>query len=133
MRDVRSAEDLTEDPQVKPTDPPPFIDVPVKTNDPKALKRKQIDDKAKALKDEADLREILATQGGVRFLARLLGELCYLDFTVFHSNSMTMANIAGRRQIGLEIKELIRECDFDLWVKVDREMAGRRANHSPHR
>jgi hypothetical protein len=118
----RSAEDLDRDPQVKPERLPPFLDKPVKSNDPKAIRKKEIDDKGKSLKQENDIREVLSTQAGTRFMARLLGEICYLDVSAFHPNNSTMCNIAGRRQVGQVVKELIRDCDFDLWVKVDREL-----------
>lgn len=126
MSDLRDADDLTRDPQEERAAELPFLDPIVKSNDPKALKKKAIDDKSKALKQENDLREILSTQAGVRFVARVLGDLCYIDVTPFHTNTTTMANIAGRRQIGLELKTLIRDVDFDLWVKVDRELEAAR-------
>lgn len=122
MSDLRSADDLTRDPQDEPEKVPPFLEQPRKTNDPKALKKQATDDKAKQLRQENDLRAILATEAGVRFMARLLGEICFIDAPAFHPNSSTMSNIAGRRQIGQVVKELIRDCDFDLWVKVDREL-----------
>jgi hypothetical protein len=124
MKD-RSAEDLSRDPN-QPDALPDFLDEPVKTNDPKELRKKQIDDKAKELKQEADLREVLSTQGGVRFVARILDELCYIDATPFNPNNSTMCNIAGRRQIAMEIKRMVRDADFELWVKVDRELESRR-------
>ncbi len=120
------ADDLTRDPQEPRPELPAFLDPVVKANDPKALRKKGVDDKGKALKAEADLREVLATQAGVRFVARILADLCYLDAPAFHPNNSTMCNIAGRRQIGQEIKTLIRDADFDLWVSVDRELETRR-------
>jgi hypothetical protein len=122
MVELRSADDLQRDPQEEAEKPLPFLERPQKTNDPKALKQKGIDDKAKAIKQENDLREVLGTQGGIRFMARLLGEICLLDASAFHPNNSTMCNIAGRRQIGQTVKEIIRDADFDLWVKVDREL-----------
>lgn len=118
----RSAEDLDRDPQSAPDKLPPFLEKPTKTNDPQSLKRKAIDDKGKELKQQNDIREFLSTQAGVRFIARLLGEICYLDTSAFHPNNSTMCNIAGRRQVGQTVKELIRDVDFDLWVTVDREI-----------
>jgi hypothetical protein len=127
VADLRSADDLTRDPQAPDEELPIFLDRPPKTNDPKELKRKATDDKAKALKQESDLREVLATAAGVRFVAKILNDFCVLDAPAFHPNNSTMCNIAGRRQVGQQIKELIRDCDFDLWVKVDREIEAARA------
>jgi hypothetical protein len=122
MNDTRSADDLTRDPQEEPERLPAFLKEPPKTNDPKELKRKATDDKARAIKQENDVRELLATQAGIRFMARLLGEICFIDASAFHQNNSVMSNIAGRRQVGQQIKEIIRDADFDLWVKVDREL-----------
>ena len=117
----RSAEDLYSDPD-RPETLPAFLEKPQRSNDPKALKAKAIDDKGKALKQENDVREVLASQAGIRFVARLLGEICFLDVSAFHPNNSTMCNIAGRRQVGQVLKEIIRDVDFDLWVEVDREL-----------
>jgi hypothetical protein len=119
MSDIRSAEDLQRDPQEEPEKPLPFLDRPVKTNDPKALKSKAIDDKARTLKHEGDLRSILSTEAGVRFMARLLGEICCIDQSEFHPTSSVKDNIIGRRQVGHVVKDLIRDCDWGLWSKVD--------------
>lgn len=126
MVETRSADDLTKDPQEEVEKPLSFLERPQKTNDPKALKQKGIDDKAKQLKEQNDIRAILTTEPGVRFMARLLGEICFIDASAFHSNNSTMCNIAGRRQVGQSVKELIRDCDFELWVKVDREIEAMR-------
>lgn len=117
-----NADDLTRDPQEPPEKPLPFLERSRKTNDAKELKKQGIDDKAKQIKEQNDIRSILATEAGVRFVARLLGEICYIDASAFHPNNSTMCNIAGRRQVGQVVKDLVRDVDFDLWVKVDREI-----------
>lgn len=127
MTETRSADDLNRDPQEEPEKLPAFLEQPRKTNDPKHLKKQATDDKARAIKQESDVREILNLTAGIRFMARILGEICYLDESAFHPNNSTMCNIAGRRQVGQKIKEMIRDCDFELWVKVDRELEGMRA------
>jgi wobble nucleotide-excising tRNase len=127
VADLRSADDLTRDPQAPDEELPIFLDRPPKTNDPKELRRKATDDKAKALKQESDLREVLATAGGIRFLSRLLSEVCYIDESAFNPNNSIMSNIAGRRQIGQAIKEMIRNVDFEAWIRVDREIEAARA------
>jgi hypothetical protein len=118
----RAADDLYRDPQEPPEKLPAFLKEPPKTNDPKELKRKATDDKARELKQQNDIRTILSTEPGVRFVARILGELCCIDTPAFHPQSSVMCNIAGRRQVGQQIKEMIRDTDFDLWVRVDREL-----------
>ena len=99
-----------------------MIAKPIKTNDPKALKAKAIDDKAKELKQQNDIRAILSTEAGVRFVARILGEICFIDAPAFHPQQSTMCNIAGRRQVGQQLKEIIRDSEWALWVKVDWEL-----------
>ena len=122
MSELRSADDLNRDPQDEPEKPLPFLERPQKTNDPKALKQKAVDDKAKAIRQENDIRAILGTEAGIRFMARLLGEICFIDASAFHPTSSVMSNIAGRRQVGQQVKEIIREADFELWIRVDREI-----------
>ncbi len=124
---TRSADDLTRDPQDEPEKLPPYLDKPVKTNDPKALKAKATDDKAKEIREQNDIRAILSTEAGVRFMGRILGEFCYIDESVFNPNNAIMSNIAGRRQVGQQIKFAIRDTDFDLWIKVDHQLEERRA------
>jgi hypothetical protein len=123
---TRSADDLYKDPQAEPEVLPAFLREPPKTNDPKELKRKATDDKARELKQQNDIRAILTTEAGVRFMARLLGEICFIDAPAFHPNNSTMSNIAGRRQVGQTVKDIIRDTDFNLWVKVDRELEEQR-------
>jgi hypothetical protein len=125
MTEARSADDLYSDPQ-EAEKPLPFLERPQKTNDPKAIKAKGIDDKAKRIKQENDIRALLGTEAGIRFIARILGEFCYIDASAFHPNNSTMCNISGRRQVGQQIKEAIRDFDFDSWVKVDRELEQQR-------
>lgn len=122
----RDAQDLTVDLQDKRPDEPQFLDAPVKNNDPVAQRKKAIDDKARALREENDLREVLSSQAGVRFVAKVLTEYCAIDEFAFHPNNSTMCNIAGRRQVAQQIKSLIRDADFELWVQVDREIESRR-------
>lgn len=119
---VRDADDLTRDPQEDRPKDSPFLDPVVKSNDPKALKKQATDAKSKALRQENDVRELLGTQAGIRFVARLLGEICFIDESAFNPNNSTMCNIAGRRQVGQQVKTIIRDCSFELWVKVDREL-----------
>lgn len=132
MNEARSADDLNRDPQEPEEKLPAFLDETRSTNDPKKLKKQATDDKAKRIRQENDVRAILATEAGVRFMARLLGEICFIDAPAFHPNNGTMCNIAGRRQVGQAVKDLIRDCDFELWVKVDRELeAGRPKPKTP--
>lgn len=120
MAEPRSAEDLNRDPQVEER-PDSLVGTPRKTNDPKALKKQAIDDKGRALQEEADLRWVLSSPAGVRFVARVMGA-CGVDEVYFHPSNSTMCEIAGRRSIARQIKNWIRDADFGLWVGVDREI-----------
>lgn len=118
----RNADELFRDPQEPEEKLPDFIDAPQKTNDPKALAKKAIDDKAKELEMEGDLRAVLSTLQGRRFVARMLTEVCYINEDVFNPNNSVMSHTAGRRQVGITVKNWIRAADFELWVAVDREI-----------
>ncbi len=128
MAEARSAEDLTRDPQAedKPDAANRLTERPRKTNDPKALKKQALDDKAKQLQEEADLRWVLSLANGVRFIARVMG-ICGADESAFHPSNSVMCEIAGRRSIARQIKNWCRDADFELWVKVDREIEAGRA------
>src|SRR5580693_8113386 len=119
---TRSADDLYKDPQDEPEKVPAFLKEPAKNNDPKQLRQKAIDDKAREIKQQNDIRAILSTEAGVRFVARILGEICFIDAPAFHPQQSTMCNIAGRRQVGQQLKEIIRDSEWALWVKVDWEL-----------
>ena len=121
-QEIRSADDLTRDPQAEPERDPPFLDIPAKTNDPKAHSKPKRSRTRQVYRAESDLREVLSTMAGIRFVSRILSEICCIDAPAFHPSNSVMSNIAGRRQVGQQIKELIREADFDLWVRVDREI-----------
>ena len=119
---TRSAEDLTRDPQEPETAPAEFLDPVVKSNDPKQLKDKALSDRAKELKDESDVRAILATEAGVRFVSRILKDLCSFHAPYWSPNYGEMSNIAGRRQVGGGIIEWVKNADLDQWFKVEREL-----------
>lgn len=98
-----------------------ILDKPIPTNDPKALKKKGLSDKARDLEQEADLRTVLATVQGVRFMARLI-EACGWNQPYFHPSNSFMCEIAGRRSIAYQLEQWISDADLALWIRVRSEL-----------
>lgn len=122
MHDPRNAEELFDPDSAKPDNADAILDAPNKTNDPKALKKKALDDKSKELRDENDVRWVLSDPRGVRFIARLIGGPCGWNQPYFHPSNSQMCEIAGRRSIAYQLEELISNADLSLWFAVRAEL-----------
>lgn len=118
----RSAEELFEPNAGKPDDADRFLDRPQRTADPKALRKKALSDKQKELSEENDLKAVLATPEGVRFIARLIGGPCGWNLPYYHASNSVMCEVAGRRSIGYQLEQWISDCDLELWFRVRREL-----------
>ena len=123
MNSPRSAEELTADPQEegKPDSTAAFLDKPQNAADAPALRERAISDKSKALKLENDVRAVLATPAGVRFVARLV-EVCGWSTPYFHPSNSVMCEIAGRRSIAYQLEQWISDVDLNLWFAVRKEL-----------
>lgn len=121
----RTADDLDRDPQVEPDKTPAFLDAPVNASDPKQLKAKALTDKSRALKEENDVRAVLGTPAGVRFVARLICS-CGWNAPYFMPNNSAMCEVAGRRSIAWQLEQWISDTDLSLWFAVRRELEGSR-------
>lgn len=117
-----SAEELF-DPE-KP-DEKQISDRPIRSGDAKQLRKKAITDKQVGLQEENDLRAILGTPEGVRFVTRLLGA-CGWNLPHFHPDPGFMAEIAGRRSIALQLENWISDADLGLWFAVRSELETKR-------
>ena len=122
----RNANDLSLDPQAeeKKLD---FLDPVVNSADPKQLRKKAISDKNRELQDEADLRTVLGTPAGVRFVARIVGGPCGWGYPHFNPSNSIMSETAGRRSVGWQIEQWVRDADLSFWHQVDRELNELRA------
>lgn len=118
---ARSAEELF-DPAAKADSTDQFLDRPQRTADPKALKKKALTDKQRELSEENDLKAVLATPEGVRFIARLIGGPCGWNLPYYHASNSVMCEVAGRRSIGYQLEQWISDCDLELWFRVRREL-----------
>lgn len=123
----RSAEELF-DPDGQQSDGTErIIDGPVRAADPKALKRKALNDKAEEFTDEADLREVLAipSGAGARFIARVI-EACGWNTPHFHPSNSMMCEIAGRRSIAWQLEQWTSDANLELWFAVRAELEKKR-------
>jgi hypothetical protein len=119
-RPPRNADELF-DPEGSQPDPVDrILDQPPRTNDPRALKQRAISQKARDLTEENDLRAIVATPEGRRFIVRLLMR-CGIDQPVYHPSNSTMCEIAGRRQIANDLRDWVKNCGLEQWFAVEQE------------
>lgn len=123
MSDIpKSAEDLYGDWDAPKSDgAEAFLDQPVNASNPKQLKAKALSDKQREFKHENDLREVLASAAGVRFVARVIGA-CGWNAPHFHPNNSTMCEVAGRRSIAWQLEQWIADTDLSLWFAVRQEL-----------
>jgi hypothetical protein len=106
------------DPEKEPA--PQFLDRPQRANDPKALQEKALKDKSRDLQDENDLRAVLATREGIRFVVRLL-LACGIDQPVFQANNSLMCEVAGRRSIANQLRDWVKNVGLKEWFAVEEE------------
>lgn len=103
-----------------------FLDDPQPNSDPKVLQTRKLKDKSKDLKEEGDLLVVLSTPEGIRFLVKLFG-ICGLDQPSFHPSNSVMCEIAGRRQIGNQLRDWIKDAGLEHWFAIEREFEKFRA------
>lgn len=120
-----NAEELF-DPHGARRKPEGFLDPRARANDPQALRKKAISDKQRTLNDENDLRTILSTEEGVRFVARLIAGPCGWNLPHFHASNSVMCEVAGRRSIAYQLEQWISDVDVELWFAVRRELEKQR-------
>jgi hypothetical protein len=116
----RDAEELTDPDAHKEDESAGFLDRPQKNSDTRSLQAKRVSDKSRDLKEESDLIEVLATEGGVRFIVRLLNR-CGIDAPVFHPSNSVMCEVAGRRQIANDVRTWIKDAGLEYWFRVEQE------------
>lgn len=76
--------------------------------------------KRRAERDAEDLRWVLSTPQGRRFLASLLSA-AQVDSTSFDPNPFRLAWVAGRRALGSEIDGRIRRASPGGWLQMMSE------------
>lgn len=119
---VQSAEELYNDPDSNKSDgTEKFLDQPVNASNPVQLKAKALTDKQRDLKQENDIRAVLSSEAGVRFIARMIGA-CGWNAPYFQPNNSAMCETAGRRSIAWQLEQWISDTDLTLWFAVRREL-----------
>lgn len=74
-----------------------------------------------------DLRSILATKSGRRWLWRWLGE-CRVFQDSFTTNALAMSNMEGMRKIGLMLLAEIKEADQNAFILMQQENTANEEN-----
>lgn len=104
-------------------EPEELFEEPDSSSDPERLKEKELSELQARLQQEADLRAVLATPEGRRFLVRIF-DICGYNEEYLQPNHGLMAATAGRRQISRQVCDWIREVipdGFSLWQLFDAE------------
>lgn len=117
----QTAEELFDPDARKPDGTEVFLDQPVNASDPKQLKARAISDKAKELKEENDIRAVLSTPSGIRFVSRLVNA-CGWNMPYYMPHNGAMCEVAGRRSIAWQLEQWISDTDLSLWFAVRREL-----------
>jgi hypothetical protein len=118
---LNDADDLFDPDAKKPDGSEAFLDQPVNASNPKQLKAKALSDKQREFKQENDIRAVLSTEAGVRFVAGIISR-CGWHEPFFHPNNSTMCEVAGRRSIAWQIEQQVKNTDLGLWFSVEREL-----------
>lgn len=71
--------------------------------------------------DRVDLRELMGTEGGRRYVWRILLKCKVFDES-FHPNALQMAAIAGNRDIGVWLLGEMQGACYDLYLKMETEV-----------
>lgn len=67
-----------------------------------------------------DLRAVMGTEAGRRFIWRLLG-ITGIHRTSFNTNALTMAKDEGQRNVGLTIEAEVLEADTKAYLTMQQE------------
>ena len=102
----------------------------VNAADPLAQKESRLTELQIRVKEENDIRAVLATPEGRRLIVRVF-DICGRNTPYFHPNNSTMSEIAGRRSIAFQIENWIRDVDHTLWQAVDVEIESTRPRPEP--
>jgi len=89
---------------------------------------KKADKKATNKRDQelADIKAVMSTEAGRRFIYRLINEICHYDtLSATHSGSFTYLN-EGERNVGRIVKGECYEAAFETYQLMEKEcMAGK--------
>jgi hypothetical protein len=88
---------------------------------PKKVREKgRKEDREERQRDD-DLRELLASDVGRRFLRRLIFDVCHLNQTSIHPSGQQFAVNEGARGVGVKLQGEIMAADIEGWIRLLRE------------
>jgi hypothetical protein len=93
----------------------------VNASNPRTVKKGEDREKRQIREREDDLREILATAAGRRFLRRLIFVECRVHETSYHSSGQLFAAQEGRRGVGAQLQGEIMNASLEGWLTLERE------------
>ena len=81
-------------------------------------------EKQKKLLDE-EMRYVLGSEAGRRFYARVSISMAGSDASTFSTDAAYSAYAQGRRDLGNELRQMARDYDIGLYLKMEEEHYGR--------
>lgn len=94
-----------------------MTDEPISSSDPKQIRERTARVKDRDKQDAEDLRTVLSSPQGRRFIRGLLAE-CGEHRTSFHTNAIQMSFNEGQRNVGLKLKARIIQCAPETLLDV---------------
>lgn len=85
--------------------------------------QKQAEESKRLLEEE--LAFVMGSGVGRRFLARIAVQMCGSDVSTFSVDAAYSAYAQGRRDLGEELKRLVRDFNLDLYLKMESEFYGK--------
>lgn len=76
---------------------------------------------ADAKTERIDVENVMATESGRRFVSRLL-EYAGTDINVFDADPITHAHNAGKRSVGVWLKNEVKEVNYDQYMRMMKEL-----------
>lgn len=85
--------------------------------------QKELDEARRLLSEE--LRFVMGSPVGRRFVARVAVQMAGSDASTFSVDAAYSAYAQGRRDLGNELKQMVRDHDLGLFLKMEEEHYGR--------
>jgi hypothetical protein len=90
-------------------------------SNPKQVKRAEEAMELRRKRELDDIREVMATASGRRFMWRLINNICHYDTDdAKHSGSDTYKSL-GERNVGRQIKNDLYLASYDRYQEMERE------------
>lgn len=74
----------------------------------------------KRIQELADLKEVMSTDAGARFIYRLINDVCAYDMLLVQNSGSTMYFNLGEQNIGRIVKREVYQVALERWQAMER-------------